>query len=185
MKPPTPNEGSAIRQTLDWLRALPRLRLFPLRDAFRTADSVSLKSDFTAGLTVALLAFPMALAFATKAGLPVWCGILTSGIAAIVAPMLAGSPLLSSGPTNASAALLVGAFTAMGATQPEMRVALLPALLLMTGVFLLLTSWLRLGGFADFIPRTVIAAYIVAAAIRITAMQLPVALGVSVQPSIR
>lgn len=180
MKPTTPNEGSAIRQTLDWLRALPRLRVFPLRDAFRTADSVSLKSDFTAGLTVALLAFPMALAFATKAGLPVWCGILTSGIAAIVAPMLAGSPLLSCGPTNASAALLVGAFTAMGASQPEMRVALLPALLLMTGLFLLLTSWLRLGGFADFIPRTVIAAYIAAAAIRITAMQLPVALGVSV-----
>jgi len=183
MKPAKPTAESALGQTLAWLGSLPRLRLLPIRDALRAADGESLKADAMAGLTVALLAFPMALAFATKAGLPVWCGILATGVAAMVAPLLAGSPHLSTGPTNASSALLVGAFAAVGATLPDARVALLPALLLMTGLFVLLAAWLRLGGFADFVPRTVIAAYIAAAAVRVTVLQLPVALGVQVDPS--
>jgi len=123
-----------------------------------------------------LLAFPMAMAFAMKAGLPVWCGIVGCGVAAFVAPIFAGSANLSAGPTNASAALLLGAFATLGAVTPEMRVAALPTLLLMTGVFLLLASWLRLGGFEDFVPRTVISAYIAAAALRVIALQLPTAL---------
>lgn len=182
MKPAKTPAGSALGQTLAWLRSQPRLRLLPIRDAVRAADAGSLKADAVAGLTVALLAFPLALAFATKAGLPAWCGIVATGVAAAVAPLLSGTRLLASGPTHATAALLVGAFAAVGATLPEMRVALLPALLLMTGLFVVLAAWLRLGGFVDHIPRAVIAAFIAAAALRITACQLPVALGVPVEP---
>ncbi len=64
-----------------------------------------------------------------------------------------------------------------------MRVALLPALLCMTGLFVLLAAWLRLGACADYIPRTVITAFIAAAAIRVGLLQLPVAMGVSVEPN--
>ena len=157
-----------------WAR--PRPDFFPLRQVAREADARSLQADLTAGLTVALLAFPMAMAFAMKAGLPVWCGIVGCGVAAFVAPIFSGSANLSAGPTNASAALLLGAFATLGAVTPELRAAALPTLLLMTGVFLLLASWLRLGGFADFVPRTVISAYIAAAALRVIALQLPTAL---------
>jgi SulP family sulfate permease len=161
-----------------WLKAWarPRPALFPLGAVARGADPTVLRADLLAGLTVALLAFPMAMAFAMKAGLPVWCGIVGCGVAAFVAPIFSGSANLSAGPTNASAALLLGAFATLGAVTPEMRVAALPTLLLMTGVFLLLASWLRLGGFADFVPRTVISAYIAAAALRVIALQLPTAL---------
>ena len=161
-----------------WLKAWarPRPALFPLGAVARGADATVLRADLVAGLTVALLAFPMAMAFAMKAGLPVWCGIVGCGVAAFVAPIFSGSANLSAGPTNASAALLLGAFATLGAVTPEMRVAALPTLLLMTGVFLLLASWLRLGGFADFVPRTVISAYIAAAALRVIALQLPTAL---------
>ena len=161
-----------------WLKAWarPRPALFPLGAVARGADATVLRADLLAGLTVALLAFPMAMAFAMKAGLPVWCGIVGCGVAAFVAPIFSGSANLSAGPTNASAALLLGAFATLGAVTPEMRVAALPTLLLMTGVFLLLASWLRLGGFADFVPRTVISAYIAAAALRVIALQLPTAL---------
>jgi SulP family sulfate permease len=165
-----------LQSLLAKARALPRPDLFPLRHVARAADAQSLQADLTAGLTVALLAFPMAMAFAMKAGLPVWCGIVGCGVAAFVAPIFSGSANLSAGPTNASAALLLGAFATLGAVTPEMRVAALPTLLLMTGVFLLLASWLRLGGFADFVPRTVISAYIAAAALRVIALQLPTAL---------
>jgi len=160
--------------TKAWAR--PRPALFPLGAVAREANSQVLKADLVAGLTVALLAFPMAMAFAMKAGLPVWCGIVGCGVAAFVAPIFAGSANLSAGPTNASAALLLGAFATLGAISQEQRVAALPTLLLMTGGFLLLASWLRLGGFADFVPRTVISAYIAAAALRVIALQLPTAL---------
>lgn len=158
----------------------PGLDPFPFRHALRSSDGVTLRADLSAGLSVALLALPLALAFATKAGLPLWSGILGAGVAALVAPLFAGSPMLSVGPTNASAALLVGTFAAAGGTTPEMRLALLPALLAMTAGFVLLAAWLRLGGFADFVPRTVVAAVIAAAAIRVLVLQLPVALGIRV-----
>jgi len=159
------------------LVALPRPRFFPFREVARSMDGPTLKADFIAGLNVALLAFPMSMAFAMKAGLPVWCGLVGCGVAAAVAPLFSGSANLSAGPTNASAALLLGSFATLGAITPELRASALPTLVLMTGAFLLLASWLRLSGFADFVPRTVISAYIAAAALRVIALQLPIALG--------
>ena len=159
------------------LAALPRPRSFPFFAVARGLDGATVRADLVAGLNVALLAFPMSMAFAMKAGLPIWCGLVGCGVAAAVAPLFSGSANLSAGPTNASAALLLGAFATLGAVTPELRAAALPTLVLMTGLFLLLASWLRLSGFADFVPRTVISAYIAAAALRVIALQLPTALG--------
>jgi SulP family sulfate permease len=103
----------------------------------------------------------------------VWCGLVGCGVAAFVVPIFTGSANLSAGPTNASAALLLGTFASLN-IAPESRLEWLPTLVLMTGVFLLLASWLRLSGFADFVPRTVIYAYIAAAALRVIALQLPI-----------
>jgi SulP family sulfate permease len=102
----------------------PHLDPFPFRHELRASNATSLRADLTAGLAVALLALPLSIAFATKAGLPVWSGILGAGVAALVAPLFAGSPMLSCGPTSASAALLVGTFAAVGGTTPETRLAL-------------------------------------------------------------
>ena len=165
--------GAFARQ----LAALPRPRFFPFTGVLRGMDGPTFRADTVAGLNVALLAFPMSMAFAMKAGLPIWCGLVGCGVAAAVAPLFSGSANLSAGPTNASAALLLGSFATLGAITPELRASALPTLVLMTGVFLLLASWLRLSGFADFVPRTVISAYIAAAALRVIALQLPTALG--------
>ena len=165
--------GAFARQ----LAALPRPRFLPIVGVLRGMDGPTFRADLVAGLNVALLAFPMSMAFAMKAGLPIWCGLVGCGVAAAVAPLFSGSANLSAGPTNASAALLLGSFATLGAITPELRASALPTLVLMTGVFLLLASWLRLSGFADFVPRTVISAYIAAAALRVIALQLPTALG--------
>jgi hypothetical protein len=157
--------GSFGRQ----LAALPRPKSLPFVGVVRSMDGPTFKADLVAGLNVALLAFPMSMAFAMKAGLPIWCGLVGCGVAAVVAPLFSGSANLSAGPTNATAALLLGSFAALSATNPELRASALPTLVLLTGLFLLLASWLRLSGFADFVPRTVIAAYIAAAALRVIA----------------
>ena len=172
------NQFSAFLANL-WrqIKAHPRPEFFAIRNVARNATVPNLKADFLAGINVALLAFPMSMAFAMKAGLPVWCGLVGCGVAAFVVPIFTGSSNLSAGPTNASAALLLGTFASLGAISPELRAEALPTLVLMTGVFLLLASWLRLSGFADFVPRTVIFAYIAAAAIRVISLQLPITVG--------
>ena len=172
------NQFSAFLANL-WrqIKAHSRPEFFAIRNVARNATVPNLKADFLAGINVALLAFPMSMAFAMKAGLPVWCGLVGCGVAAFVVPIFTGSSNLSAGPTNASAALLLGTFASLGAISPELRAEALPTLVLMTGVFLLLASWLRLSGFADFVPRTVIFAYIAAAAIRVISLQLPITVG--------
>jgi SulP family sulfate permease len=170
---------STLRDFGRQLAGLPRPRLLPIGGVIGAMDNVTFKADLIAGLNVALLAFPMSMAFAMKAGLPIWCGLVGCGVAALVAPLFSGSANLSAGPTNASAALLLGSFATLGAINPELRASALPTLVLMTGCFLLLTSWLRLSGFADFVPRTVISAYIAAAALRVIALQLPTVVGMA------
>ncbi|MFM9000324.1 MAG: SulP family inorganic anion transporter [Opitutia bacterium] len=166
-----------LLQLLRRAAGMPRPAALPILGVAARCNAPTLRADLIAGLSVALLAFPMSMAFAMKAGLPVWCGLAGCGVAALVAPLFSGSANLSAGPTNASAALLLGTFAGLGALTQEARVAALPTLLLMTGAFLLLAAWLRLGGFADFVPRTVISAYVAAAALRVIALQLPAALG--------
>ena len=168
---------SSIANLWRQIKAHPRPEFFAIRNVARSVTQSNLKADFLAGINVALLAFPMSMAFAMKAGLPVWCGLVGCGVAAFVVPIFTGSANLSAGPTNASAALLLGTFASLGAISPDLRAEVLPTLVLMTGVFLLLASWLRLSGFADFVPRTVISAYIAAAALRVIALQLPITVG--------
>ncbi|MEY3491759.1 MAG: Sulfate permease, partial [Verrucomicrobiota bacterium] len=81
------------------LAALPRPRLLPIRSAVQQMGGPTFKADLIAGLNVALLAFPMSMAFAMKAGLPVWCGLIGCGVAALIAPIFTGSANLSAGPT--------------------------------------------------------------------------------------
>jgi hypothetical protein len=168
---------SFARNLWHQIKAHPRPEFFAIRNVARNVTVNNLKADFLAGINVALLAFPMSMAFAMKAGLPVWCGLVGCGVAAFVVPIFTGSANLSAGPTNASAALLLGTFASLGAISPDLRAEVLPTLVLMTGIFLLLASWLRLSGFADFVPRTVISAYIAAAALRVIALQLPITVG--------
>ena len=64
------------------LAALPRPQFLPFFRVVRSLDGASFKADLVAGLNVALLAFPMSMAFAMKAGLPIWCGLVGCGVAA-------------------------------------------------------------------------------------------------------
>lgn len=154
----------------------------PLRHEIRAADLPGLRADLSAAARIALFALPFCLVFSAKAGLPAWSGLLGAGVAAIVAPIFTGSAAASAGPSGATAALLVGIFAAAGGTSPETRLALLPALLAMTALFLLAACWLRLGGVAAFVPRAVVAALLAAAAVRVLVQLLPVALGIPVDP---
>ncbi len=154
----------------------PGIRLFPIAQALGNYKREDFSGDFRAALNVALLAFPQGMAYALVAGIPIKYGIFGSAVAAIAGSLFAGSRFIALGPTNATAVLLFGTFAGLQLTNADgvasgEALALLPLFPLLAGIFLVAASWLRLASMVQYVSRTVITAYVTAAAILIIANQ--------------
>ena len=154
----------------------PGIRLFPIAQALGNYKREDFTGDFRAALNVALLAFPQGMAYALVAGIPIKYGIFGSAVAAIVGSLFAGSRFIALGPTNATAVLLFGTFAGLQLTNADgvatgEALALLPLFPLLAGIFLVAASWLRLATMVQYVSRTVITAYVTAAAVLIIANQ--------------
>lgn len=147
----------------------------PIRRGFRGYGAGALRSDLGAGLNVALLAFPQAIAYAVIAGIPIQFGIVCSAVAALVAPLFSGSRYTVLGPTNATAFML---FVSFSAFAPEERLFFLPMLVLLVGLLLVAGALLRVGELIQYISRSVVVGYITGASVLIMANQLQHLMGV-------
>ncbi len=159
-----------------------QLDFLPLRHHLKGYSTASLKGDFSAGLNVALLAFPQGMAYALIAGLPIQYGIYGSAIAAIVATFFAGSRFITLGPTNATSVVLASAFAAMGIMAADERAAYMPLLLVMVGLLLIVGAYLKVANLIQYISRTVVVGYITAAALLIIIGQLKNVFGIQFLP---
>ncbi len=142
-----------------------------------------LAADARASVNVALLTLPMGMAFALMAGLPVQIGIIGCAVAAVAGPIFSGTRFLAFGPSNATAVMLLSALAVAGCNTADERVALLPTIVFLVGIFLLLAAIFRVANFVQYISRTVVAGYITAAAVLIMANQLPNLFGISLRDS--
>lgn len=158
------------------LLARSHIDLFPLRRTLRGCSKKSLHADFRAGLDVALLAFPQSMAYAFIAGLPIQYGIYGSVVASVVGAMFAGSHYITLGPTNATAVMLLSAFTLLQFNDAQ-KLAALPLLLALVGTLLLVGAFLKVANLIQYISRTVVTGYITAAAALIIANQIKFLLG--------
>ena len=150
-------------------------------------SSAELKGDCISALNVAMLAVPQGMAYALIAGLPVYYGIIGSGVASILGGIFGGKKFITLGPTNATAVLLFGMFANLGMIQrsgqiSESAIILVPCILFASGLILLFASLLRVSFFVKFISRTVITAYITAASLLIIANQIKNTLGITALP---
>ena len=136
-----------------------------IRDEFKGYNQKKLKKDFLAGLTVAAVALPLALAFGVSSGATAAAGMITAIIAGIVIGSLSGGFYQISGPTGAMAAILMSIAAVHG-----MQGILLATFL--AGIFLLLAGTLRLGSLTSFIPSPVITGFTSGIAIIIALGQL-------------
>src|SRR5210317_1455920 len=75
--------------------------IFPFLAWFRLITKDSIKADFLAGLTGAVIVLPQGVAFATIAGLPPQYGLYTAMVTPIIAALFGSSRHLVSGPTTA------------------------------------------------------------------------------------
>jgi len=148
---------------------------FPIRKSFRGYSKGDLRSDAGAGLNVALLAFPQGMAYAVIADLPIQYGIVSGAIAALVAPLFAGSRHTILGPTNATAFMLFASFASF--SSPD-RLFYLPMLVLFIGILLTIGAFFRVAELIQYISRSVVVGYITGAAVLIIANQLRHVLGI-------
>src|SRR5574338_1448079 len=122
------------------------------RDEFTGYSMVIFRQDLLAGLTVAAVALPLALAFGVASGASAAAGLVTAVLAGLVIGALSGAPYQISGPTGAMSAVLIMVVQHYG----------LPGLWLaglLAGVMLLVIGLARLGRFIAFIPSPVITGF--------------------------
>ncbi len=156
------------------------LEWFPMVKAFRGYNGGRAGADLKAAINVALLAIPQGMAYALLADLPIYYGITCSIVAAIVAPMFAGSPYTVLGPTNATAFLVASTlFSRSDLFGGESQVlALMPLLVFLVGMILVAGAFLRVADLVQYISRSVVVGYISGAAVLIIANQLKHVLGI-------
>ena len=150
---------------------------FPIRGVIRRYDRSKCRADLRAGVNVALLALPQGMAYAAIAELPIIYGIACSAVAALVAPLFSGSRHTILGPTNATSLMIFSFFAA--STLGPLKLALMPLLCLMAGVFCIIGAIFKVAELLQFISRSVLVGYISGAATLIIANQLKHLVGVA------
>lgn len=139
-----------------------------------------LRIDFAAGLTVAAVVIPQAMAYAAIAGLPVEAGLYTALAAMLVYPLLGSSRPLSVSTTSALAMLTAAEVAALSSQSSADPSAIAATLALLVGGILILARLLRLGFLANFISQPVLVGFKAGVGVAILVGQLKSVLGVQV-----
>ncbi len=145
--------------------------LLPDREALESTRR-NPRGDLLAGLTVAIVALPLALAFGVASGVGARAGLATAVVAGIVAATFGGSNLQVSGPTGAMTVVLVPVVQHHG-TAGVLMVGV------MAGLLLIIMAMVRLGQYVRYLPVSVVEGFTAGIAVVIALQQVPAALGVS------
>lgn len=137
------------------------------------ASGSDVTADLLAGLSIAGLLLPEAVAYSGLAGLPPQAGVIALFAGLLCYGLIGRSPFAVVTATSSSAAVLASATLAFGGEDPTQR-ALLAAILTMgTGVAFALAGMLRLGAMSNLIARPVLRGYAFGLALVIVIRQCP------------
>ncbi len=155
----------------------PPLALAPFRprilSALRGYDRHRFLSDLGAGLTVAIVALPLAMAFAIASGLKPEAGLWTAIIAGLIVAVAGGSPVQIAGPAGAFIVIVYGIVERYGLANLLIATAC-------AGVLLFLMGLLRLGNLVRYVPVSIVVGFTNGIAVLIALSQLKDWLGLPV-----
>ncbi len=169
---PKRSKGAALPP---WL-----LMLFPFLRWWRRVDRGTLKVDFMAGLTGAVVVLPQGVAFATIAGMPPEYGLYAGIVPAIVAALWGSSWHLVSGPTTAASIVVFSSLSVFAEPGSADYVRLAITLTLMVGILELVMGLARLGSLVNFISHSVVVGFTAGAAFLIAANQFKNFFGIDI-----
>ncbi len=153
----TPPEPADAPNGTRWL-----FRRVPALDSLRAYSFGAFGRDLTAGLTVATVAVPQAMAYAMLAGLPPQYGLYTAIVMTAVGALLDSSKQLINGPTNAISIALLSALVLVPEGE---RVPAAIALAGLVGLIQLGIALLRLGDLTRFVSHSVIVGFTLGASV--------------------
>jgi SulP family sulfate permease len=129
--------------------------------------------DIAAGITVGVVALPLAMAFAIASGLTPEAGLFTAILSGLIISVLGGSRIQIGGPAGAFIVIVYGILTRYGLANLIIATA-------MSGVMLLIMGLLRLGSLIRFIPVAVVIGFTNGIAVLIMISQIKDFLGLRI-----
>jgi SulP family sulfate permease len=164
--PTTPPSAPAQTLAQRARQAIARSRdLWPAREDYRLAPR-TWRKDLLAGVTVGIVALPLALGFGVSSGLTAEQGLITAIVAGLLAAVFGGSNVQVSGPTGAMVVVLLPIVANYG-------VGAIGAVTLLAGLLVMGAGMLRLGRIVSIIPWPVIEGFTLGIACIIFLQQIP------------
>jgi SulP family sulfate permease len=157
---------------MNWMQATPFFRP-KLLDCLHGYNRERFSQDVGAGLTVGVVALPLAMAFAIASGLKPEAGLFTAIIAGFLISALGGSRVQIGGPAGAFIVIVYGIVERYGLANLILATA-------MSGVLLFLLGLFRLGTLIRFIPVAVVIGFTNGIAVLIMLSQIKDLLGLKV-----
>ena len=156
------------------------VNIFPFLVWFRLTTIETIKADFIAGLTGAIIVLPQSVAFATIAGMPPEYGLYTAMVVPIIAALFGSSFHLISGPTTAISIVVFAAVSKHAVPGSEEFIAMVLTLTFLAGVYQLVFGLAKFGLLVNFVSHNVVTGFTAGAALLIASTQIPYILGIDV-----
>src|SRR5262245_41348932 len=141
------------------------------------------RHDLVAGISVAAVAIPVAVAYAQLVGFSPIVGLYSSILPPVAYAIFGTSRQLMVNPDAAVCAMIAAAIAPLAGNSAELYLSLTTALTLLTGLFCIAASYFRLGALADFLSKPILVGFLNGVAISIFLGQIGKLLGFSVESS--
>lgn len=146
---------------------------------FNSFSAAHLRGDFFGGLSAAVVALPLGLAFGVASGAGPIAGVYSAILVGLFASVFGGTPSQISGPTGPLTVVMTGIIATQMARDPENGAATAFAIVIMAGAFQVLFGALRLGKYVVQVSYPVISGFMSGIGVIILALQLHPLLGQS------
>ncbi len=164
---------TALPPPTGWLHWVPGLHVL------RHYQSDWLPRDVVAGLVLSAILIPVGMGYAEAAGVPAIYGLYATIVPLLVYALLGPSRIMVLGPDSTLAAVIASLILPLAGGSIERAVALAGVLALLSGGFLLLIGFARLGVMADLFSKPIRLGFFNAIALTVIISQLPKLMGFS------
>ncbi len=132
----------------------------------------NVRGDLFGGVTAAIIALPMALAFGVASGAGPAAGLYGAVLVGLFAALFGGTPTLISEPTGPMTVIMTAVIANLIAANPENGMAMAFTVVMMAGLFQMLFGVLKLGPYVTMMPYTVISGFMTGIGVILIVLQL-------------
>jgi SulP family sulfate permease len=126
---------------------------------FNEINLKNFRGDLFGGVTAAIIALPMALAFGVASGAGPEAGLYGAVLIGLFAALFGATPTLISEPTGPMTVVMTAVVANLIATNPEQGLAMAFTVVMLAGIFQMVLGFLKLGDYVTMMPYTVISGF--------------------------